>query len=48
MPEHADGLATWQAKGWKAIVADGDWEKRVAGEVQGINGEEGKRRGGQK
>ena len=47
MPEHADGLATWQARGWKAIVAEGDWEQRVAGEVQGINGEEGKRRDGQ-
>jgi DEAD/DEAH box helicase domain-containing protein len=34
MPEHGYSLPVWQAKGWNALVAEDDWQLKVADAIQ--------------
>lgn len=33
MPVHIDCQSVWEAQGWKTVVAEGEWEKRLAQEL---------------
>lgn len=33
MPAHAEGAPVWQANGWRTLMAEDDWQKRLAEEL---------------
>jgi DEAD/DEAH box helicase domain-containing protein len=47
MPEHTYCSATWQAKGWKPLTAEGNWPTEVANHIQQFTTTEEKLDGGQ-
>jgi hypothetical protein len=42
MPEHTYSLPVWQAHGWNALVAEDDWQLKVADAVQNASVEKAK------
>jgi DEAD/DEAH box helicase domain-containing protein len=43
MPVHAEGAPVWQANGWRTLMAEDDWQKRLAEELGNeISNESGK------
>jgi DEAD/DEAH box helicase domain-containing protein len=47
MPAHIDRQSVWEAQGWKTVVAEGEWQQRLAQELGNHSAQAGAQQEGQ-